>query len=46
MMMNRNFLMLLILMALGCAVTSAQFVIDGITYQVDTLVHRQVGLAW
>ena len=43
MMMNRNFLMLLILMALGCAVTSAQFVIDGTTYQVDTLVHRQVG---
>ena len=43
MMMNRNFLMLLILMALGCAVASAQFVIDGSTYQVDTLVHRQVG---
>ena len=42
-MMNRKTFLSLVLSLLACVSARADFVIDGTTYAVDTLVHRQVG---
>ncbi len=42
-MMNRKLLLSLVVSLLACVSARADFVIDGTTYAVDTLVHRQVG---
>ena len=41
--MNRKTFLSLVLSLLACVSAHADFVIDGTTYGVDTLVHRQVG---
>lgn len=40
---NRVLLMLMAVMALNCIQARSEFVIDGKSCDVDTLVHRQVG---
>ena len=42
-MMNRKTFLSLVVSLLACVSAHADFVIDGTTYAVDTLVHRQVG---
>ena len=42
-MMRRYLFLLMALVALNCVQARADFVIDGKSYGVDTLVHRQVG---
>ena len=42
-MMNRTLFLMLLMSIVACLPLRADFVIDGTTYNADTLVHRQVG---